>query len=82
MRSYPTTQTQLRRAPFIRFGARTSLIAIVHWLLFVIEGDDIIEPIASMPEVNRYSIDQLVEQAKQAVKWQIPAIAILRLTLI
>ena len=81
MRSYPTTRMRrLRRAPFIRDLVQEHHLSPSDfiWPLFVIEGDDIIEPIASMPGVNRYSIDQLVEQAKQAVKWQIPAIAVHR----
>lgn len=79
MRAYPTTRMRrLRRAPFIRDLVQEHHLSPSDfiWPLFVIEGDNIIEPIASMPGVNRYSIDQLVEQAKQAVKWQIPAIAI------
>ena len=79
IRSYPTTRLRrLRRAPFIRDLVQENHLspADLIWPLFVIEGDNIIEPIASMPGVNRYSIDQLVEQAKQAVKWHMPAIAI------
>ena len=79
IRSYPTTRLRrLRRAPFIRDLVQEHHLspADLIWPLFVIEGDNIIEPISSMPGVNRYSIDQLVEQAKQAVKWHIPAIAI------
>ena len=79
IRSYPTTRMRrLRRAPFIRDLVQENYLSCADliWPLFVIEGDNIIEPIASMPGVNRYSIDQLVEQAKQAVKWHIPAIAI------
>ena len=46
------------------------------WPLFVIEGKNQTEAIDAMPGVLRYSIDQLLEQAHQAVELGIPAIAI------
>lgn len=79
MRSFPTTRLRrLRRAPFIREMVQETRLhrSDLIWPLFVIEGSDIIEPIASMTGVNRYSIDRLVEQAKHAVSLGIPAIAI------
>jgi len=46
------------------------------WPLFVIEGEDKAEPVASMPGVSRYSIDRLVTQAREAEALGIPAIAV------
>lgn len=46
------------------------------WPLFVIEGKNRREPIASMPGVERLSIDQLVKEARLAKKLGIPAIAV------
>ena len=46
------------------------------WPLFVIEGDDTVEPVASMPGVSRHSIDRLVMQAQEAEALGIPAIAV------
>ena len=46
------------------------------WPLFVVEGNNIIEPVEAMPGVSRYSIDRLMDQAATAVKLTIPAIAI------
>ena len=46
------------------------------WPLFVCEGHNIREPIASMPGVFRHSVDQLVEQAKLARDLGIPVIAL------
>ena len=43
------------------------------WPLFVIEGENQTEAIDAMPGVSRYSIDQLLEQAHQAVELGIPA---------
>lgn len=78
-RSYPTTRLRrLRQAAFIRNLCQENHLSAhdLIWPLFVIEGTNIIESIASMPEVNRYSIDQLVLQAEKAVALGIPAIAI------
>lgn len=44
--------------------------------LFIIEGDDLSEPIASMPGVERLSIDRAVKAAKEAQGLGIPAIAL------
>ena len=46
------------------------------WPLFVIEGEDKAEPVASMPGVSRHSIDRLVTQAREAEVLGIPAIAV------
>ncbi|MCR6632200.1 MAG: porphobilinogen synthase [Magnetospirillum sp.] len=46
------------------------------WPLFVVEGTQVRQPIASMPGVNRLSIDLLVETAREAADLGIPAIAI------
>ena len=46
------------------------------WPLFVIEGDDTVEPVTSMPGVSRHSIDRLVTQAQEAEALGIPAIAV------
>ena len=60
-----------------RLVAETRLdSADLIWPLFVIEGQNIAEPIDAMPGVFRYSIDQLLQQAAKAVELTIPAIAI------
>ena len=46
------------------------------WPVFVIEGTDRREPIASMPGVERLSIDQLVPAVSRAAELGIPAIAL------
>ena len=46
------------------------------WPVFVVEGENIKEPIPSMPEVNRLSIDLTVETARNAQNLGIPVIAI------
>jgi porphobilinogen synthase len=60
-----------------RLVAETRLdSADLIWPLFVIEGQNIAEPIDAMPGVFRYSIDQLLQQAAKAVELTIPAIAV------
>jgi len=46
------------------------------WPIFVIDGKDMCEPIASMPDVNRLSIDLTVLAAMEAADLGIPAIAL------
>ncbi len=47
---------------------------------FVIDGEDRVEAIPSMPGVNRLTIDQLVKQVQEAADLGIPAIAIFPVT--
>ena len=46
------------------------------WPVFVVEGKDQRQPIASMPGVERLSIDLLVKAAEDACRLGIPAIAV------
>ncbi len=45
------------------------------WPVFVIPGTNVVEPIPSMPGVNRMSVDRLVEAAKEAADLGVPALA-------
>ena len=46
------------------------------WPVFVLEGDDAVEPIKSMPGVERMTIDRLLPQAERCLELGIPAIAL------
>ncbi|WP_324749844.1 porphobilinogen synthase [Sphingomonas sp. LY54] len=46
------------------------------WPLFVAEGLGVEEPIATLPRVSRWSVDRLVEQARQARDLGIPCLAL------
>lgn len=48
--------------------------------MFVIEGRNSREPVASMPGVERVSIDELVREAEQLAKLNIPALALFPVT--
>jgi porphobilinogen synthase len=69
---------RLRRAAWSR-----ALVAETHvtpadliWPLFVRDGTDVAEPIATMPGVFRHSVDRLPALAKEAEALGIPAIAL------
>ena len=60
-----------------RMVAETALSpADLIWPLFVIEGEGQREPVASMPGVERLSIDLIVNAAREAEALGIPAIAL------
>jgi porphobilinogen synthase len=46
------------------------------WPLFVTEGRDVEEPIATLPGVSRWSVDRIVERAREAVQLGIPCVAL------
>src|SRR6266850_2087404 len=46
------------------------------WPLFVVDGHNKRAPVASMPGVERLSVDQAVRDAERAVKLKIPCIAL------
>ncbi len=46
------------------------------WPVFVQEGENLRTPVASMPKVSRFSIDVMVEEARQAAALGISAIAL------
>lgn len=76
---YPATRMRRNRMKdFSRRLVAENKVSVddLIWPLFVIEGQQTSEAVASMPGVNRYSIDVLIEQAGLAVELGIPAIAI------
>jgi porphobilinogen synthase len=78
-RSFPVTR--MRRNRFAEFSRRlvreTELRASdLIYPLFVIEGTSGREPVASMPGIDRLTIDNLVEESKRAFDAGIPMIAL------
>ncbi|MGH6632015.1 MAG: porphobilinogen synthase, partial [Sphingopyxis sp.] len=55
--------------------------ATLIWPLFVADGSGTEEPIASLPGVSRWSVDLLVERARDAVAAGIPCLALFPYTL-
>ena len=76
---FPSTRMRRNRMQSFsrRLMAETNLkVDDLIWPMFVVEGQAIDEPIASMPGQYRHSIDRLVAKAGEAVGLSIPAIAI------
>jgi len=76
---YPATRMRrMRHDAFSRALMRETLLSPADLILpiFVCEGHDRHEPIASMPGVERLSIDQLLILAEQAHTLGIPALAL------
>ncbi len=76
---FPATRLRrTRQAAWSRALVRESSLtpADLIWPLFVIEGSNKRVPIASMPGVERLSVDLVVKAAEQAAKAGIPAIAL------
>ncbi len=69
---------RLRQARWIRSLVAENVLSPADfiWPCFVIDGEDRAEPIASMPGVERLTIDRLVAKAREAHDLGIPAIAI------
>ncbi len=78
-RRYPATRMRrLRAQPWSRaLVAENSLqVSDLIWPLFIRDGANERTPIASMPGVERLSVDQAVLAAQQAAKLGIPVIAL------
>jgi porphobilinogen synthase len=78
-RSYPATRLRrLRRHGFLRELTRETLLtpADLIYPVFVLDGTGRREPVASMPGVERLSVDLLIGQAREAASLGIPAIAL------
>ncbi len=73
---------RLRQAPWIRELCQEHhiLTSDLIWPVFVVDGTQIREDIASMPGVYRYSIDLLTEEVKKAYDLGIRAIALFPVT--
>jgi len=78
-RSFPATRLRrLRQADWSRRLVSENMLSVsdLIWPIFIIEGQNVTEPVASMPGVERLSIDLAVSAAKQAAALGIPVIAL------
>ena len=79
MPSYPNTRLRRnRQSPWVRrlVGESTLGPEDLIWPIFVIDGENTRQPIASMPEVFRLTLDLLPDAVKQARDLGIPAVAV------
>ena len=77
----PFPSTRLRRtrvSPQLRGLVRETSLSVsdLIWPVFVRDGENVEEPVASMPGVVRRSVDKVVEAAKEAADMGIPAICL------
>jgi porphobilinogen synthase len=80
---FPTTRMRRMRADdFSRRLMRETVLTPddLIWPVFVLDGSNRREPIASMPGVERLSIDLLLQEAKEAFELGIPAVALFPVT--
>ena len=77
--AYPQARSRrLRRNPAIRGLVAENTLSVddLIWPIFVREGENIREPIASMPGVERLSVDLCVEAARSAAELGIRVMAL------
>jgi porphobilinogen synthase len=75
----PTSRfRRLRKSAALRSMVQENTLSVgdLIWPLFVRDGANVIEPIHSMPGVNRLSVDQVVKAAEEAAGLGIPAICL------
>jgi porphobilinogen synthase len=74
----PTRLRRNRRSDWARRMVQENVLSTddLIWPLFVMDGQNARTPIASMPGVERLSVDQAVREAERAAKLTIPCIAL------
>jgi porphobilinogen synthase len=76
---FPATRfRRLRKSDALRRLSQENALSVndLIWPMFVRDGVNISEPVASMPGVSRLSIDLIVRQAEEAATLGIPAICL------
>jgi porphobilinogen synthase len=76
---FPTTRLRrLRATPALRSMVRENVLSPADfiWPVFVMEGTDAEEPVASMPGVMRRTVDRIGQAAHEAYALGIPAVCI------
>lgn len=77
--SFPTSRMRrMRRTGALRGMAQEHRVTVddLIWPLFIMDGTDAEEPVASMPGVLRRSVDRVVGAAQEAAALGIPAICL------
>lgn len=75
--SFPKTRMRrLRKTETLRRMVRETTLSRDDLVLplFVVEGSGVREAVASMPGVSRYSVDQVVDEAKRVADLGVPAV--------
>jgi len=74
----PTRMRRNRRSEWARRLVRENVVTAddLIWPIFVMDGDNARAAVASMPGVERLSVDQAVREAERAARLDIPCIAL------
>ena len=81
--SFPGTRMRrMRRDEFSRRLMRETQLTVDALILpvFVVEGSGIRQPVASMPGVERLSVDELLRECAELMRLRVPAIALFPVT--
>jgi porphobilinogen synthase len=81
--SFPSTRMRrMRRDEFSRRLMRETHLSVdsLIYPIFVVEGRGDRQPVASMPGIERLSVDQLLRECETLVRLKIPAIALFPVT--
>ena len=81
--SFPSTRMRrMRRHEFSRRLVRETRLSVdsLIYPIFVVEGRADRQPVASMPGIERLSVDQLLRECESLVRLKIPAIALFPVT--
>lgn len=76
---FPMSRSRrLRRTPWMRSLVQETQLSVsdLIWPIFVRDGENVREPVASLPGVDRLSIDLAVQAAEEAATLGIPVIAL------
>jgi porphobilinogen synthase len=79
MAAFPANRPRrLRRDSFTRNLVRENALSVndLIYPVFVLDGDNRVEPVVSMPGVSRLSLDKLLPVAEECVKLGIPVMAL------
>lgn len=79
LRQYPVCRMRrIRQKPFARRLVSENHVSVddLIYPMFVIEGENVRQPITSMPGIERLSLDQLIQEARECYALGINAIAL------
>jgi porphobilinogen synthase len=81
--SFPSTRMRrMRRDEFSRRLMRETHLSVdsLIYPIFVLEGRNVRQPVASMPGIERLSVDQLLRECELLLRLKVPAIALFPVT--
>ena len=77
--AFPATRLRrTRQSAAVRALVQENSLSVgdLIWPVFLCDGTDVVQPVASMPGVNRLSVDRVVQAAREAHALGIPAICL------